>query len=64
MGDDKCMQNFSGQAWREENTWEDLDIDGKILKGNNVCGMNWIYLSWDTNRWRAVVDKILKRWIL
>jgi len=57
-------QNFGGEIYRTENTWEHKDLDGTIvLNGSSKrgrYGMDWIYLAQDRNRWSAVLKRVIK----
>ena len=44
-GYDKCIQGFGGETWKS-NQWEDLGIDGKILKWSDRNKVEWCMLDW------------------
>jgi hypothetical protein len=52
----------------EEDHLEDLSIDGRIilvgLQGVGWGGMNWMDLAQDRDRWRALVNAVMKLRVL
>jgi hypothetical protein len=47
---------------------EDLDVDGRKLyiidlKEIRWEGVDWIHLAQDRNRWRALVNTVMKLWV-
>jgi hypothetical protein len=51
---------------REKDHLENPDIGGRIIRWIFRCGMgemDWIDLAQDRNRWRALVNAIMKLWV-
>ena len=61
-GDERCTQSVGGKP-DERSHLEDLGVNGKILKlifSQRNRGMGWIDLAQNTDRWRAIVNTIMK----
>ena len=51
---------------KKEATWEDLGVNGKILKlifNRRNRDMGWIDLAQNKDRWRALVNTIINIWV-
>jgi hypothetical protein len=46
--DDKCIQDFSCKTWREETTWGDLSVDGRII-------LKWILKNQSVRMWTGFI---------
>jgi hypothetical protein len=62
LNGEKCIQSFGRQTLKERDCWEDLDVDGRIiltwiLKKYHEC-MDWIYVAYDMDQWRAFVNTV------
>jgi hypothetical protein len=45
------------EKFKEMNPWEKLDAGGRmILKETEWQGVDWVYLSQNKDKWRAVVN--------
>jgi len=54
------LQGFGWEARREETTWEDLGVGGRIidLSEIGIDGTNWIQLAQDRVQWRTFVNMV------
>jgi hypothetical protein len=41
----------------ERDHWEDIDIGGRIML--KWMGVDWIYLAWGRQQWRALVNTVM-----
>jgi hypothetical protein len=51
MGDEKCIQNFVWETWREETVWETRKWEDNIkmdLKDVGWEGVDWIHVTQDS----------------
>jgi len=61
MGEEKCLQGFGGENWvkeplgRPKRGWDD-NIKMDLQKVG--WGMDWIDVTQDRNRWRALVNAV------
>jgi hypothetical protein len=68
MGEEECVQGFDGKARRKETTgrprhrWEDgIRMDLREIGWGSV---EWIHLAHDRDWWWAVVNTVMKLWVL
>jgi hypothetical protein len=64
MGD-RRVQVFGGETWGKGTTGGDRGVDGRIkfrwiLRKWDVWGMDWNELVRDRDRWRALVNAVMK----
>jgi hypothetical protein len=63
-GKEKCVQDFGGGNLKKRDYIEDLDIDGRILnwivREIGRKHVEWIDLAQNRNKWRAVVNTVMK----
>ena len=59
-GEERCIQGFGGETWGKKTTWEDPDIDGRIIL-RNISGIGmWGYgLDLVRDRWWALVNPVM-----
>jgi hypothetical protein len=58
-----CIKFWRGNL-RERDHWGDPGVDGKIIlrwifKEVGCGGMDWIGLTWDRDRWQALVNAVM-----
>jgi len=61
---ERCIQGFGCETSGKETTWN-AGVDGRIIlrwtfKEVGCRGMDWIDLAQDRDRWRALVNAVMK----
>jgi hypothetical protein len=69
MGEERKRTRFWWESPKERDHWEDQGLGGKIwirkdLRDIGLGGMDWILLSQDRDRWRAVVSAVMNLRVL
>jgi hypothetical protein len=62
---EKCTRCW-WESPKERDHWEDQVVGGirMDLRKNGLGGVDWIRLSQDRDRWRAVVSVVMNLWVL
>lgn len=63
-GEEKCIEGFGGEAWRDH--LQNLGVDNikTALKETGQEGVDWIHLAHDRKKWHNIVNTVTNLCIL